>query len=125
MYAAGVPASLSLYNKDSLSITDQDGVKLNLLSSVQVDPNDNTRLYYVFGITPIYKAQTDIAAFTQEISKEFYIQYNSTERDTLTCTFKANKNNCNSYFEYLKVFYKNIIIGSSNSITCDVRVNKL
>ena len=115
----------SLYNKDSLVITDQDGIKLNLLTTSDIDPNNPGTGYYIFGITPIYKTQTDVAAFNQEISKQFYIKYNRTERDTLTCIFKANKNECNSYFEYLKVYYRNTLIKTFvNNISGGVKINK-
>ncbi len=114
----------SLYNKDSLVITDQNGVKMSLLISSNTDPNNPGTGYYKFGITPIYNSSTDATAFGQEITKKFYIQYNNTEKDTLICTFKANRNECNSYFEYLKVYYKNNLIGTSNYITCDVTINK-
>jgi hypothetical protein len=116
----------SLYNKDSLVIRDQDGVKISLLISSNIDNKDpnNPIGYYIFGLTPIYNSSTDAVAFNQEVTKKFYMQYNSTEKDTLTCIFKAKRNECNSYFEYLKVYYKNNLIGSSNYITCDVTINK-
>ena len=105
----------SLYNKDSLIIYDQSGNRANLLSSAGGSfPNNPSVHYYIFGITPVYNSSTDGAAFNQEISRKLYIQYNSMETDTLICTFKANKNECNTYLEYLKVYYRNNLIGSSN-----------
>lgn len=116
----------SLYNKDSLIINDQSSNRANLLSSAGGSfPNNPSVHYYIFGITPVYNSVTDAAAFNQEITKKIYIQYNSTEKDTLTCTFKANRNECNSYMEYFKVYYRNNLIGSSNDgLGCDVTINK-
>jgi hypothetical protein len=124
MYSAGVPSIYSLYNKDSLIITDATGLSINLIESTEQVPNEN-KLYYKFTLTPVYNSSTDGIAYTQEINRKFYIQYNSTERDTLICTFKVNKNECNSYLEYLKIYYRNNLIGNSNDgLGCNLIINK-
>ena len=124
LYSAGVPFVYSLYNKDSLVIKNEFGIKINLNEVVEQIPNEN-RLYYKFIISPVFNSLTDSSAFNLEINRKFYIQYNSSEKDTLSCVFKVNKNECNTYFEYLKIFYKNNQIGNSNDgLGSNIIINK-
>lgn len=124
MYAAGVPSIYSMYNKDSLVIKNEFGAIINFISITEQVPNEN-KLYYKFLIQPIYNYLTDSSVYLEEINRKFYIQYNSFEKDTLLCTFKANKNDCNSYLEYLKIYYRNNLIGSSNDgLGANIIINK-
>lgn len=105
-----------LYNKDSLTVIDSTGDRLYTLFTLTQIPNSLSR-YYRVTIGPVYNFQTDGNSFNTEICKNFYIGYNSNEKDTVRVCFKAKSTKCGSVFETLKVFHKDSLIGSNSENT--------
>lgn len=94
-----------LYPKDSLKVFGQDGEQLILLSHLNMIPNSYMR-YHEISFGPLYKKPDDESSFSQEICKNFIVQYRHNERDTLSVCFKAEKMRCGSEFETLRVYHK-------------------
>lgn len=94
-----------LYPKDSLKVFNQEGEQLLLFSHLNVIPNSVMR-YHEIEFGPLYRKSSDEASFSQEVCKNFIVQYRHTEKDTLSVCFKAEKKKCGSEFETLRVYHK-------------------
>ena len=98
-----------LYNKDSLNIFDPFGTQLILLTSLAQIPNTNSR-YWEINFGNLYNSSTDPDPFISEVCKNFIVQYNSVETDTIRTCFKAKKTKCGSVFEMLEVYHKDSLL---------------
>jgi len=105
--------NLSPYKIDSLRVKDSQGHLLTTPYHVNSDPVNPLKGFYVPTIYPIFIPQDDQAAFDSELTKYIYIKYNYNTFDTLKVVFKAKKEKCINNFEYIKVYYKNIILSES------------
>jgi hypothetical protein len=114
----------SLYNKDSLKIFDALGNNLQVLYTLNEIPNTLNR-YYLMSFGSIYNQSTDQSSFASELCKNFIVQYNSNERDTITVCFKSTNTKCGSVQETLKVYNKGQLLTSvSNQVYADVVIIK-
>lgn len=112
LYARSNP----LYNKDSLKVFDENGNRLIVLSALNQIPNSISQ-YWDIGFGPLFNFQTDQSSFDAEKCKLFTIKYLHNQTDTVNVCFKAKKTKCGSVFETLKVYHKNILIGSTTNTT--------
>lgn len=100
----------SLFNRDSLKISDDAGRSFILRFKNEQSLINPNALYYRVILGPIYYSLTDDNRFGQEITRQFYIKYSHTVSDTLICTFKNRDLKCANEFEYLRFFYKGFLI---------------
>lgn len=111
----------SLYNKDSLRFTDITG------GALEIFPLDPTAMHdpVAFIAKPIYNKQTDTEAYKTELCKKFVVWYSHNESDTLTTCYRAEKQECGSWFTYLKVFHEGVLVAEDvNSLNVGVVVEK-
>jgi hypothetical protein len=110
--------SLSFFKRDSLQVINEDGKKFTLISFPgQSDPRDPLRGFYSISIAPAFIIPDDNDAFVTEKARKIYLKYNYNTTDTLTLVFKAKKTPCNkSEYDYLKVYHRNKLLGSVNSL---------
>lgn len=99
----------SRYNKEDLRVSDAFGNDLKVLFQLDFDQNTGL-MYYRPSIYPIFNQQTDQAAFSQEITKKIYLNFNQHVTDSLITTFKAEKTDCGSRFKALKVYHNASLI---------------
>lgn len=100
-----------IYNKDSLKVFDESGNQLEILYELrQALPN-----YWEFSARSIYNPQTDANAFNSELCKKLIIKYTYTEADTITTCFRAEKLDCGSELNYLKIFQNGLLIGQATN----------
>ena len=101
----------SLFNKDSLIVSNQLGNPLYLLYSLREIPNTSNRFQRInFG--SLYNSQTDEYSFNIEICKKFFIRYSFNKFDTIETCFKSKKTTCGSVFEILKIYNKGTLIST-------------
>ena len=118
--------SFSLFKRDSLTIVNEDGRRFPLVSFLlQSDPRDALKRFYSIKLSPAFIIPDDNDAFNKEKTRRIYLKYNSNTTDTLSLVFKAKKTKFDkSEYEYLRVNYKNNLIGSiQNKITIDFTLN--
>ncbi len=106
-----------LLNKDSLKVFDPSGNSLIILKSLSVEPTPPYNEFWKLSFGNIYDQRTNTNAFNTEICKEFIVQYQHNDWDTITTCFKAQKTECGSVFESLKVFYKGKLLATENNQT--------
>lgn len=105
--------NLSPFNIDSLQVKDSKGNLLRNPSSLDQDPLNPLKRFYMVSIYPIFMPIDDQAAFETEQTKYIYIKYNHNTFDTLKIVFKARKEKCINNFEYVKAYYKNTLLAES------------
>lgn len=117
----------SLFDKDSLKVINEDGRQFPLVSlGLESDPRNRLNGFFAIHISPAFIIPDDNAAFSSEKTRKIYIQYNSTNADTLSLVFKAKKTKCDrSQYEYLKIFYKGQMVASvAEDIFIDFTLNR-
>jgi hypothetical protein len=102
--------SLSPYKIDSLRVKDSKENLLRTDYQLNLDPRNPLTKFNVVDIYPIFITTDDQAAYDREQTKFIYIKYNYNTFDTLKLVFKARKEKCGNNFEYLKIYYKNILL---------------
>ena len=102
------------YNKDSLRVIDEHGNLIRLLFGSEVVPG-TTHSYTTIDIGPVYNAQTDMASFSSEVCKKFYIWYNKNEKDTIKACFISKNLKCGSVFESLKVYHRDSLLAKASN----------
>ncbi|MBS1735676.1 MAG: hypothetical protein JSS98_03635 [Bacteroidetes bacterium] len=105
--------ALSPYNIDSLRVKDSNGKQLRTPYQLNSDPINPLKKFQVVEIYPIFIPTDDYAAYENELTKYIYIRYNYETFDTLKVVYKAKKEKCINNFEYIKVFYKNVLLSEN------------
>lgn len=105
--------NLSPFNTDSLQVKDSNGRLLTTSFNLDQDSINPLRRYYLVNIYPIFIPSDDDGSYNSEKSKDIYIRYNYQTFDTLKLVYKAKKEKCADLYQYLKVYYKNNLIGEA------------
>lgn len=114
----------SFYNIDSLEIFDPAAKELHLSNILNTEQTAPFAQYWNISFN-IYNDTTDLASFSSELCKNYFIKYNSSETDTLKICFKSRRTECGSDFESLKVFYRDSLIGwTTGGATLGLTINK-
>ena len=106
------PTFISLYSIDSLAIFNPQKEKMYFSTIDERIKDSVIHQFWIVGFGPIFDLRTDSLAFQRPIYKDFIIQYNYKETDTLKTCFKAVATTCGSTFEFLKIYYKGKMIDS-------------
>lgn len=106
--------NLSPYDIDSLRVKDSNGKLLTTPYQVNSNPRNPLLGIYIVGIYPIFIPSDDQAAYNNEQTKYIYIKYNYNSFDTLKLVYKAKKEKCANKYEYLKAYYRNILISETH-----------
>jgi hypothetical protein len=106
-----------LYNKDSLKVFDPAGNSLVILNMLSSAPDNPSIGIYWLSFGNIYNGQTDQSSFNTELCKNFIVKYKYNEVDTIRACFKSVYTECGSVFQTLKVFHKDLLVGSASSKT--------
>ena len=114
-----------LCNKDSLKVFDSAGNSLVILRLLRSAPDNPSLGIYVLSFGNIYDQQTDAVSFNSELCKDFIVQYNYNDRDTIKECFKSEVTKCGSVFETLKVYNKGQLLTTIfNNTFADIVVIK-
>ena len=105
----------SPYKRDSLLVLHENGRRIERVRfQLNQDPRGGIRRIYEIFIAPAFIIPDDNEAFHREKTRKIYLRYNHSETDTLTLVFKARTAKCdNSEYEYLKVYYRDTLVAST------------
>lgn len=106
----------SNYPIDSLKVFDEKGRQFKLLFLKQLITNSNFS-YLNVGFGNIFDDQTDQEAFQGALCKKYYIEYKTSDKDSIEICFKARSTNCGSVFDPIKVSTKGRLIYSSSNVS--------